>query len=83
MTQATCQQALEWVIAYIRDCGVEPTVEDNRAALRLVEAALAQADEGDFLPTAMALIPLYFNLSLAAIPPHQPPIVRGSIGYST
>lgn len=81
MAQANCQQALEWVIAYIRDSGIEPTVEDNRTALRLVEAALAQTGQDELLPAAMALIPRYFNLSPTAIPPHQPPIARGSIGY--
>lgn len=81
MPDIFCQQALERVLAYLGDDGVVLTTESCRQALRLVESALAEGAGADLPARCVASIPDYFECPHEIIPPVNPPLKRGSIGY--
>ena len=82
MAQLPCQEALARVIAYLRGCGINPGIDECRSALKLVDQALQQSSNGDYLQTTMDLLPQYFDLpATKVILTAAPELKRGSMGY--
>ena len=85
MADVSFQDVFNRVFSYLRESGVEMTVETYRSLLRLMEEAVASVDEpnrGDrILAAAMDRVPRYFRLPEVEPPQACPPITRGSIGY--
>lgn len=80
MAKALCQQALDRVMAYLQGYQIESTNEVCRQALQLVDAALAEGEDG-VMERAVDKIPDYFELPEPYIPVQRPTLKRGSIGY--
>lgn len=81
MPETLCQRALERVLTYLDDDGVDLTTDTCRQALRLVEALMAR-DAGPDLPArCIDSISEYFERSYYRIPDASPPLERGYIGY--
>lgn len=81
MPDTLCQQALERVLTYLRDDGVELCAETCRQALRLVDDAMTDGDGTDLPARCIERVPEYFALRGIDIPPANPPLERGHIGY--
>lgn len=81
MPKSLCQHALERVLTYLDDDGVDLTTDTCRQALRLVEAALTQNAGQDLLGRCIGSIPDFFERSYYHIPDASPPLKRGRIGY--
>jgi hypothetical protein len=80
--QLPCQKALDRVIAYLRGSGIKPGVNECRTALELVDHALQQAPDGDYLKLVMELLPQYFELPQPKLALEAgPELLRGSMGY--
>lgn len=81
MPETQCQQALERVLTYLRDSGIDLNADTCRQALRLVDQALTVGDGPDLPARCIDRVPEYFNLPAMDIPPPAPPLERGHIGY--
>lgn len=95
MDKAICQYALDRVILYLQNYGVEPSPEVCRTALALIDNCLRDADwhchsdglsmgnglPGGVLALVFERLPQYFELPALNVPVQRPPITRGSIGY--
>lgn len=80
MNKALCQLALDRVMAYLQEYGVEPGNDVCRRALKVVDAALEPGSDGA-MERVIDLLPLYFDLSEPRVPVQRPAMHRGSIGY--
>lgn len=80
MSKAICQQALDRVMAYLRGYGIVPDNHICRTALDVVDAALAEGNEG-VMERALDKIPEFFDLPEPYLHAERPPLKRGSIGY--
>ncbi len=80
MAKALCQQALDRVIAYLRGYGVELTPMVCRQALRVVDAAMEEGENG-LMERVIDRVPEFFNLPELRAPLQRPALKRGSIGY--
>lgn len=80
------EATLSRVLSYLRLAGVQTDLTGSCAALRLVEQALTAAGPGadadQVFRQAFAALPDRFTLPEPAVPPRQPAICRGSIGYN-
>lgn len=88
MDKAICQYALDRVILYLQNYGVEPSPDVCRRALSLIDNCLQDAGghcHSDGASGVLALVferlPQYFELPALNVPVQRPPITRGSIGY--
>ncbi|WP_328188378.1 hypothetical protein [Marinobacter sp. OP 3.4] len=91
MEKAICQYALDRVMLYLRNYGVEPSPEVCRRALTLIDECLRDADSaacdgpgampGGVLAMVFDRLPEVFSLPDLDLPVQRPPIRRGSIGY--
>lgn len=81
MPETLCQQAVERVLTYLRDDGVELRAETCRQVLRLVDEAMAEGDGPDLPARCIDRVGDYFSLSGMDIPSSSPPLERGHIGY--
>ncbi len=95
MAKAICQYALDRVMLYLQDYGIEPSPQVCRRALALIDECLAEtgdcspgtsADGAPILPggvmeKVMDRIPAVFELPALRVPLQRPTIRRGSIGY--
>jgi len=81
MPETLCQQALERVLTYLRDDGVELTPQICQRALRLIDEAMTEGDGPDLPARCIDRVPAYFDRQVLAIPPASPPLERGHIGY--
>lgn len=80
--QLPCQKALDRVIAYLRGSGINPGVNECRTALELVDHALQQAPDGDYVKLVMVLLPQYFELPQSTLTLQAgPDLLRGSMSY--
>lgn len=95
MDKAICQYALDRVILYLQNYGVEPSPEVCCKALALIDSCLQDAGgychsdgvpggsglPGGVLALVFERLPQYFELPALNVPVQRPPITRGSIGY--
>lgn len=81
MPEIPCQQALERVLTYLRNDGVELCAETCQQVLRLVGESLADGDGPDLPARCIDRLPDYFDLDGMDIPASGPPLERGHIGY--
>jgi hypothetical protein len=81
MPETLCQQAIERVMTYLRDDGVELDAETCRQVLRLVDGAMTEGDGPGLPARCIELVPDYFNLPGMDIPAPIPPLMRGHLGY--
>ncbi|MFW5824834.1 MAG: hypothetical protein ACOCVV_07690 [Marinobacter sp.] len=93
MEKAICQYALDRVILYLQNYGVEPSADVCRMALALIDLCLQEtageagtcAGEnrvpGGVLARVFDRLPEFFELPALDVPLQSPPIERGSIGY--
>lgn len=80
MDRFPAEQALSRVHDYLSAMGIEITREVTVQILRLVEAGFAPEQE-DPLHFIMTRLDECFPLQKPDLPPANPPIVRGSMGY--
>lgn len=81
MPETLCQQALERVLTYLRDSGLELSRETCRQSLRLVNDAMTDGDGPDLPARCIERLPEYFELPGVEFPLVAPPLKRGHIGY--
>jgi hypothetical protein len=81
MPETVCQQAIERVMTYLRDDGVELDAVTCRQVLRLVDSAMKDGGGLDLPARCIELVPDYFNLPGMDIPAPIPPLMRGHLGY--
>ncbi|MGM0767417.1 MAG: hypothetical protein ACQEV6_05290 [Pseudomonadota bacterium] len=81
MSEIICRQALERVLTYLGEDGVELTPEACRRAFRLVESAMDQGCGADLPARCISRIPDYFDRPSEIFPEATPPLERGHIGY--
>lgn len=94
MEKTICQYALDRVMLYLQNYGVEPSPEVCRRALALIDSCLKEVDDQqplncddpDALPVGVVALvfdrlPDVFSLPELDLPVQRPPIRRGSIGY--
>jgi len=81
MPDTLCQRALERILTYLRDDGVELDTDTCRQVLRLVENTMMEGDGPDLPARCVERVPDYFDLPGMAIPPPTPPLERGHLGY--
>lgn len=92
MSKAICQHALNRVMLYLGNYGVEPSPEVCCKALRLIEECLQETmqtpctDSTGLLSTGVIetvidRLPREFELPALTTPLQRPPLRRGSIGY--
>lgn len=81
MPETLCQQALERVLTYLRDDGVDLCADTCQQALRLVNDAMTEGDGPDLPARCIDRLPEYFDLNGTDIPTSNPPLERGHIGY--
>ena len=80
-TGIICQQALERVLTYLQDDGVELTTDVCRRAFRLVETVMGRGAVPDLPARCIAAVPEYFDRPPMSYPVAHPPLNRGHIGY--
>ena len=83
MPETLCQQAIERVMTYLRDDGVELDAETCRQVLRLVDGAMTEGDGPDLPARCIELVPDYFNRQGMEIPAPIQTIMRGPLVYYT
>ena len=93
MDKAICQYALDRVMLYLQNYGIESSPSVCRRALGLIDDCLAESGADDLgacnteraLPGVLAMVfdhlPQVFDLPELDLPVQRPPILRGSIGY--
>lgn len=94
MEKAICQYALDRVMLYLQNYGVEPSPSICRRALALIDDCLAETGvtditgchpgqtlPGGVLARVFDRLPEVFDLPELDLPVQRPPILRGSIGY--
>ncbi|EON92770.1 hypothetical protein MARLIPOL_08454 [Marinobacter lipolyticus SM19] len=81
MPETVCQLALERVLTFLCDSGVDLDSETCRTALRLVDDALTEGDGPDLTARCVDRVPEYFSLPEMNVPLAGPPLERGHIGY--
>ncbi|MEX2474893.1 hypothetical protein [Marinobacter sp.] len=81
MSDKLCQQALDRVLVYLGDDGVELTTDACRRALRLVDTAMEKGAGPDLPARCISCIPDNFERPTEAFPDATPPLKRGRIGY--
>jgi hypothetical protein len=93
MDKAICQHALDRVMLYLQNYGIDPSPAVCRRALGLIDDCLGESGVEDSatcdteraLPGLLAMVfdrlPKVFDLPELNLPVQRPPILRGSIGY--
>ena len=93
MDKAICQYALDRVMLYLQNYGIEPSPSVCRRALSLIDECLGESGVDEVgacgteraLPGVLAMVfdrlPRVFDLPELNLPVQRPPIQRGSIGY--
>lgn len=80
MARTLCEHALERVLAYLRWSGITLTPAVTRAALQVVQEAIADGDD-DLFERIMVRLPQRFELLQTDRVQAAPPIHRSSMGY--
>lgn len=81
MTDNIVEDALGRALTYLRLSGINVDTGTTRAALRLVDEALEEGEEG-LLERLMTALPERFGLEQVSVPSAAPPIHHGGIHYA-
>lgn len=80
MPATRAEQALRRALDYLADSGLELEDATTAEVLSLVEEGMRECPD-ELLAWVMRRLPQRFDLSGPSLPPIQPALCRGSIGY--